>query len=86
MQMTKADQKIIERHLKKAIKLSLKIILMENLEENSEKRQDVLEAAVKFMVDLLHLWNERVVEFGQPEIKISKEELYEELKKDIYEI
>ena len=86
MQMTKADQKIIERHLRKAIKLSLKIILMENLEENSEKRQDVLEAAVKFMVDLLHLWNERVVEFGQPEIKISKEELYEELKKDIYEI
>jgi len=84
--MTKADQKIIERHLRKAIKLSLKIILMENLEENSEKRQDVLEAAVKFMVDLLHLWNERVVEFGQPEIKISKEELYEELKKDIYEI
>ena len=51
-----------------------------------ENKEEILNAAISFLTELISLWNKKVVEFEQPEQKISKEELYEELKKDIYEI
>ena len=52
----------------------------------TENKTEVLEAAVKFLADFISLWNTKVVELGEPDQKISKEDLINELNKTDYEI
>lgn len=52
----------------------------------TETKQEVLSESCKFMSELFSLWNKKADEFGQPEQKITKEDICNELKKEVYEI